>query len=115
MKISAELTDNAILKILGHRVAAARIRRNLTQAALAEAAGIAKRTLEGIEAGRSPRLLSLIRVLRVLDLVDGLEVAVPEVAPSPLERWKSGKSERRRASSKRRESPPGEWQWGDGA
>ena len=44
MKINAQLTDEAILKELGGRLTSARLGRNLTQAALAEQAGVSKRT-----------------------------------------------------------------------
>jgi transcriptional regulator with XRE-family HTH domain len=115
MKISASMTDDAILDLLGGRIAAARVRQNLTQAAVAEQAGVAKRTLEAIEAGGSSRVVSLVRVLRVLGLVEGLDAVVPEIGPSPLELWQSGRPRRQRASSPRGgEPPPPPWQWGEG-
>ena len=46
MKISRDLSDEAILREVGGRLAAARLARNLTQAALADAAGVSKRTVE---------------------------------------------------------------------
>lgn len=46
MKITAHLTDESVLGELGARLASARLRRNLTQAALAEQAGVSKRTVE---------------------------------------------------------------------
>ena len=45
MKISLEMNDGMILRELGERLAHARLESNLTQAALAEQAGVAKRTL----------------------------------------------------------------------
>jgi putative transcriptional regulator len=51
MKINAHLTDEAVLRELGERLSAARVSRNLTQAHVAEEAGISKRTLERLEAG----------------------------------------------------------------
>ena len=58
MKLSTTLTDEAILEALGGRLASARLARNLTQAALAEQAGVAKRTVERLEAGQSATQLS---------------------------------------------------------
>lgn len=108
------MTDDAILELLGRRVAAARVRQNLTQAAVAEQAGVAKRTLEAIEAGGSSRLVSLVRVLRVLGLLDGLDAVVPELGPSPLELWQSGRPRRQRASTPRGGEPPAPvWRWGE--
>jgi len=113
MNVTGLMTDRAILELLGRRLAAARVRQNLTQAELARRAGIAKRTLEGMEAGRSPRLVSLVRVLRVLDLVEGLAALIPDEGPSPLELWESGRPRRVRASPGGSAEAPGEWQWGD--
>ncbi len=113
MQITQLMTDQAVLDTLGTRLAAARVRRNLTQDAVARQAGISKRTLEGIEAGRSPRLVSLVRVLRVLDLVEGLDVLVPDEGPSPVELWESGRPRRVRASSARHGDASPSWEWGE--
>lgn len=51
MKIAGQHPDEAILKELGGRLAGVRLGRNLTQAALAEQAGVSKRTVERMEAG----------------------------------------------------------------
>ena len=59
MKITAALTDDAVLAELGARIAARRIDLQLTQAAVAEQAGIAKRTLERMEAGKTSELSTL--------------------------------------------------------
>ena len=65
MKITGLLTDDAVLAELGARIAARRLELQLTQAAVAEQAGIAKRTLERIEAGQTSQLTTLVRVLRI--------------------------------------------------
>ncbi len=52
MKITGLLTDEAVLAELGARIAGRRVELQLTQAAVAEQAGIAKRTLERMEAGQ---------------------------------------------------------------
>jgi DNA-binding XRE family transcriptional regulator len=52
MKITGLLTDDAVLAELGARIAGRRVELQLTQAAVAEQAGIAKRTLERMEAGQ---------------------------------------------------------------
>ena len=64
------MSDEALLQELGQRIARLRLERNLTQAQLAEQAGISKRTLEHLEAGAAAAQLSLfLRVLRQLDLL----------------------------------------------
>ena len=53
MKITKQATDEAVLSELGGRLAQVRLERNLTQAQLAEQAGVSKRTVErlGIRRG----------------------------------------------------------------
>ena len=71
------MTDDALLQELGRRIAQQRLDRNLSQAQLAEQAGISKRTLERLEAGASATQLSLfLRVLRQLDLLERLDLLI---------------------------------------
>lgn len=113
MKIERQLSDEAVLVELGGRMAQCRLDLQLTQAQVADQAGIAKRTVERIESGQSTQLSSLIRVLRVLDLLDALESLVPEVGPRPLDLLKLKKKVRKRASRKRNQDDQKPWQWGD--
>ena len=68
-----DLTDEAALAELGHRLARYRLDRNLTQQALAKEAGIHKNTLVRLEGGGSTQSKSLIRVLRALGLLENLD------------------------------------------
>lgn len=114
MKITALLTDDAILAELGARIAARRIDLQLTQAAAAEQAGIAKRTLERMEAGQTSQLTSLIRVLRVLDAASGLDYLIPESGPKPMELLKRKGKVRQRASSRRSAKTSNKpWRWNE--
>jgi transcriptional regulator with XRE-family HTH domain len=101
MKITPELTDDAVLTELGTRLARRRIDLQLTQEALAEQAGIGKRTLERMESGKAAQLTTLVRVLRVLDAMSGLESLVPEAGPRPMDLLKRKNKQRQRASSPR--------------
>ena len=112
MKIN-NLSDEAILAELGLRLARRRLELDLTQAELAEQAGVSKRTVERLEAGAPTHLSTLIQILRFLQLLDGLEALVPEVAPRPLELLKLKGKARQRASRKRVQSGSEPWQWGD--
>ncbi|WP_295430737.1 helix-turn-helix transcriptional regulator [uncultured Thiodictyon sp.] len=119
MKITAQLTDTAILRELGARLAATRLERNLTQAALAEQAGVSKRTLERLESGEvATQLSGFVRVCRALDLAERLDLLVPEPVPSPLAQMKLQGRQRQRASGKRAAGTrgaadgPGTWTWG---
>jgi len=115
MKIATTLTHEAILRELGERLAGARLERNLTQAALAEEAGVAKRTVERLESGEvATQLLGFIRVCRALGLLERLDALIPEGTVSPIAQLERQGRRRQRASG--RKAAPGErkkWTWGD--
>ncbi len=113
MKIEGLLTDEAILLELGGRLAQRRLELRLTQEMLAEQAGVSKRTVERIEAGATTQMSTLIRVLRVLELLDRLETLVPEAGPRPMDLVRLKGKARKRASGKRKSLDKGPWQWGD--
>lgn len=112
MKISGDLTDDAVLAELGARIAARRVELQLTQAAVAEQAGIAKRTLERMEAGQTSQLATLVRVLRVLDAASGLDGVIPESGPGPMDLLKRKGKVRQRASGRRAAKASAKpWRW----
>lgn len=113
MQLSDSLTDDAVLAELGGRLARLRLDSGLTQAQLAEQAGLSKRTLERLEAGQSSQLLSLIRVLRVLGRLGGLEALLPDTGPGPMALLRGKGKPPQRASRRAVAEPKGEWQWGD--
>jgi transcriptional regulator with XRE-family HTH domain len=116
MRIEPGLTDEAVLAELGSRLARARLERNLTQEELGDQAGVGRPTVQRLEAGEPIKVTSLIRVLRVLGLIEGLDRAVPEPVPSPIERLKLSGKERRRATGTRSRGVAdtvGPWRWGD--
>jgi transcriptional regulator with XRE-family HTH domain len=115
MKIAKQATDEAVLSELGSRLAQVRLERNLTQAQLAEQAGVSKRTVERLESGSvATQLSGFIRVCRVLDLVERFDMLVPEPVPSPVEQLKLRGRQRQRASAKRKvKAAPKKWLWGD--
>jgi transcriptional regulator with XRE-family HTH domain len=118
MRITPELTDMAVLHEIGERLERRRIDAGMTQARLAEEAGISKRTVERIEAAHSTDFVMLLRVLRVLKLLEGLDQLVPDLPQSPLMLLKSRGRSRKRVGQSRRPSdataapksvPP--WKW----
>ena len=115
MKIKTTLTNEAILQELGERLAGARLERNLTQAALAEEAGLAKRTVERLESGQAATQLSgFVRVCRALGLLERLDAFVPEGAASPIARLKLQGRKRQRATGRKAASGEAKkWTWGD--
>lgn len=112
MKITGLLTDEAVLAELGTRIAGRRIELQLTQADVAEQAGIAKRTLERMEAGLTSQLATLVRVLRVLDAASGLDGLIPESGPRPMDLLQRKGKVRQRASGRRATTPGTKpWRW----
>jgi transcriptional regulator with XRE-family HTH domain len=115
MKIEGLLTDEAILAELGGRLAQRRLELQLTQEMLAEQAGVSKRTVERVEAGATTQISSMIRILRVLGLLDRLDTLVYEAGPRPMDLLKLKGKARKRASSKRTPTDEIPWKWGDEA
>ncbi len=113
MKIEGLMTDEAILTELGRRLSQCRLELQLTQEMLAEQSGVSKRTVERIEAGATTQTSTLIRVLRVLELLDRLETLIPVAGPRPIDLVRLKGKARKRASGKRQSTDKGPWQWGD--
>lgn len=116
MNIQEMLSDEVVLTELGSRVARRRLDMGLTQAMLAEQAGVSKRTLERLETGASTQLTSFIRILRVLELLPGLDQLLPAQGPGPMAllRGKGKAPQRVRASTTAAIQEPGApWRWGD--
>lgn len=116
MKIDANSSDTAVLEQLGARLSRNRLERNISQAHLAEEAGLSKNTVERLEAGKSVKLESFVRILRALGQLDLLEQLLPEPLPSPIQRVRLQGKKRQRASGRRERPRPDEqtpWRWGD--
>jgi transcriptional regulator with XRE-family HTH domain len=101
MAIDSTLTDEAVLEELGARLRRTRLHQNRGQAKLAEEAGVSEATIRNLEAGRPSQVVTLVRVLRVLGLLDDFGRALPEPSPSPLEQLRRQGRKRQRASSPR--------------
>ena len=114
MDIETLLSDEAVLVEIGRRLARRRVAQNFTQAALAEQAGVSKRTVERVENGESTQMSIMIRIFRVLELLGAFDALIPETGTRPLDLLKTRGKERRRASSKNRsEKADRTWSWGD--
>jgi transcriptional regulator with XRE-family HTH domain len=112
MLIDRESSDAAILAELGTRLAALRLAANATQAALAEAAGVSKRTIERLEAGESTQTANLLRVMRALGIIEALDAAIPPVEPGPMALLRGGGRARQRATGDAPDAgPSGPWRW----
>lgn len=114
MRFDNLLSDDAVLMEFGRRLAALRVEAGLTQADLATAAGVAKRTVERLEAGGGAQLANLVRCLRALGRLSDLEALLPAVQANPLdllERHGARRVRARRGGAAEQPAPP--WRWGD--
>lgn len=115
MRIESSSSDELILGEIGERLRAARLRRNLSQQSLADDAGVGRVTVQRMEDGEASSTISLIRVLRSLNLLEGFEALVPGRDASPVELVRRRGRHRLRAGVKRgsAKSPPRVELWGD--
>jgi transcriptional regulator with XRE-family HTH domain len=115
MKFDNLLTDAVVLQEIGSRLKHKRVDAGLTQAQLAEQAGIGKRTIERLESGNSTDSLALVRVLRALKIVENLESMLPDTPQSPVTLLKTHGRERTRVRTARTEEASqggSSWKWG---
>lgn len=105
MSAISNKTDAEILRTLGERVRQYRLHRNITQQAMADKAGLSRRAIYALESGQDSMLSTLVRVLRALERLQGLELILPAPVASPLSLLNSKSNRprmRARASRKRR-------------
>ena len=79
-----------------------RLERNWTQAELAAEAGIGQATVQRAERGESVQMTSMIKLLRALGLLAGLDLAVPESIDLPIAQLEREQRRIRRRASGRR-------------
>lgn len=78
------LTDAVIVAEIGKRLRLLRVGSNLTQQQLADRTGLSRSTIRDIEQGKPVNLLSLLPVLRALNLLDSLDTCIPGFASTPV-------------------------------
>ncbi len=79
------LADGAILEKIGERMKSVRLKQNITQQSLSEAANVSLSTVKKIEKGEIRSFDSLLRLLRTLGKLDILQPLVEEEQLSPNE------------------------------
>jgi len=90
------LSNSVIVKEIGKRLKEYRLKKRLNQQYLAEQAGVSLFTVTKIESGKPVSISMLLRVMRVLRLLDNFELLLPEIGPSPIEMLKlKGKKPKR--------------------
>lgn len=96
--------DKAIIKEIGKKIAWWRLRQNISQAKLAEDSGISLSSVQKIERGDAVGLLILIKLLRTLRKLEGLEFYTREEDLSPREHYLAmeARKNKKHASGKRK-------------
>jgi transcriptional regulator with XRE-family HTH domain len=112
------MTDAAALAEIGSRLERHRLGRNWTQARLASEAGLGQATVQRAERGESVQMTSMIKLLRTLELLGGLDLAIPESIQLPIAQLeREQRRTRKRARGRRGAAPtgsgPSPWVWGD--
>lgn len=82
---------------LGKRLRRIRLHGNTDQITIAERAGISEKALRNLESGRGSSVETLVRVLKALDFLQGIDMLAPDVGVNPLELLRRAKAQRQRA------------------
>lgn len=80
---------------LGERLRLLRINLNLDQISVAGKAGISEKALRNLENGRGSSIETLLRVLKALDRLDGIDKLVPKPGINSLSMLRNSKTPRR--------------------
>jgi transcriptional regulator with XRE-family HTH domain len=107
-------TSEQIESVLCEQLANIRLTSNLTQADLAQRAGVSLPTIKRMEKGAGISLNTFIRVLQALGLSGNLTTLLPDPTIRPMERVAARGTERKRSRPKRSpDLPATPWKWGD--
>lgn len=110
----ALVNSEQIAADLGAKLERIRLSRNLTQAQLADEAGVSKRTIMRLEHGLAPTLDTFLRVLLALGLSSNLDALLPDPDVRPIERVLNRGRERQRARPTTVKAKPATpFRWGD--
>jgi putative transcriptional regulator len=107
-------TSRQIEAALCKRLESIRLSRNITQAQLAEEAGVSPRTIGRLEKGQGVSLDTFIRIMMALGVQQNFETLLPDPAVRPVERIGMGLGQRKRARPAKSSDEGPTWSWGDG-
>jgi transcriptional regulator with XRE-family HTH domain len=88
-------TPKELQTALGARLRRLRLSRNIDQRATADKAGISEKALRNLETGHGSTVETLLRTLKALDFLEGIEMLAPEPSVDPLAMLHSSKLPRR--------------------
>ncbi|MCY4228972.1 MAG: helix-turn-helix transcriptional regulator [Gammaproteobacteria bacterium] len=106
-------SSETIEHILGKRIEAIRLTRNITQSQLAREAGVSRSTVTRLaQQNKGISLDSFIRILKALHLESNLETLLPDSVLSPLDELeKNTRPARKRARPTKKNQK--KWTWSD--
>ena len=99
MKDIYVLSDVQIQKKIGEKIKATRLKQNITQDSLADAASISRSSVQKVESGEIKSFDTFLRILRMLGMLDELHHLCEEEQLSPSEYYdlvNSAKKEKRK-------------------
>src|SRR5271155_749998 len=88
-------TPQELQVVLGERVRKLRLSRNIDQRTTAEKAGLSEKALRNLESGRGSTVETLLRTLKALDSLNGIELLAPEPTVDPLAMLRQAKVRQR--------------------
>ncbi|TVP95934.1 MAG: XRE family transcriptional regulator [Acholeplasmatales bacterium] len=110
MKIQGFETNDVMIKEIGKRLKARRIALDITQKDLAVESGVSQRTISGFENGENITLDNLLSILRVLRLLQEINLLFPERKVNPFDVLNLGHSKKRASSKHTRIDSSWEWE-----
>lgn len=106
-------SSETIENILGKKLEALRLKRNITQDHLAREAGVSRSTITRLsQDGKGISLDSFIRILKALHIENNLEMLLPDLDLSPLEELKKNTQPTRQRARARKKTQK-KWTWID--
>ena len=111
MKIYGNEANKIILEEIGSRIKSRRISLAITQEELSRESGVSLRTIINVESGKNISFNNLVSILRVIRLIENLDLLIPESKVNPFEVIELGRK-RKRVSKRKRDEGTG-WKWGD--
>ena len=102
---------NESLEEIGARIRNQRIASHFTQDDLARRAGISLSSVRRIEQGQSVQFDTILRVLKVLNLLSKMEVTFPVQQITPMQRLQG--EQQKKIYRKPKNQNKGIWKWGE--
>lgn len=106
-------SDKEINCEVAKRIKDLRISNKISQEEMSLKTGLSKHTISNIENGKSFTFDNLLKVMRALNIIDRIDVLIPETKENPYRLIKEKSKRQRVYNSKKKKSS--DWKWGDEA